>query len=43
MHASRARSLSLDGRDHSPSGEAAGCEPRANALGTTAGCFIDEL
>jgi len=43
MHTSRARSLSLDGRYHSPSGEAAGCEPHANALGTTAGCFIDEL
>jgi len=43
MHASRARSLSLDGQDHSSLGEAAGCEPRANALGTTAGCFIDEL
>jgi len=43
MHASRARSLSLDGRYHSASGEAAGCELRANALATTAGCFIDEL
>jgi len=46
MHASTARSLSLDGRYHSLSGEAAGCEPRANALGmtvTTAGCFIDGL
>jgi len=36
MHASRARSLKLDGRYHSPVGEAAGCEPRAHALGTTA-------
>jgi len=35
--------LSLNGRYHISSGEAAGCEPRANALGTTAGCFIDEL
>jgi len=43
MHASTARLLSLDGRDHSSSGEAAGCEPRANSLGTTASCFIDEL
>jgi len=43
MHYSRARSLSLNGRYHIPSGEAAGCEPRANALGTTAGCFIDTL
>jgi len=33
--------LSLDGRYPSPSGEAAGCEPRAHALGTTAGRFID--
>jgi len=37
MHYNRARSLSLDGRYHSPSGEAAGCEPRAT------GCFIDGL
>jgi len=29
MHASTARLLSLDGRYHNPSGEAAGCEPRA--------------
>jgi len=43
MHYSRASSLLLDGRDHSPSGEAAGCEYRSNALGTTAGCFIDGL
>jgi len=41
MHGSTARSLKLDGRYHSPVGEAAGCEPRAHALGTTAGCFID--
>jgi len=43
MHYSRARSLSLDGRYHSPSGEAAGCELHANALGMTADCFIDGL
>jgi len=42
MHA-RARSLSLDGRYHSPSGEASGYEPHAQALGTTVGCFIDRL
>jgi len=36
MHYSRARSLPLDGRYHSPVDEAAGCEPRADALGTTA-------
>jgi len=41
MHAKRVRSLSLDGRYPNPSGEAAGCEPRAHALGTTAGRFID--
>jgi len=41
MHASRVRSLKLDGRYHSPVGEAASCEPRARALGTTASCFID--
>jgi len=43
MHYSKAKSLSLDGGYHISSGEAAGCEPRANALGTTAGCFIDKL
>jgi len=35
--------MHLDGRYHSPSGEAAGCDPCANSLGTTAGCFIDGL
>jgi len=43
MHASRAGSLSLDGRYHSPLGEASGYEPHAQALGTTADWFIDGL
>jgi len=43
MHASRAKLLSLNGWYHSPSGEAAGCEPYAHTLSTTAGCFIDGL